>query len=361
MSNKVVLALGADIKSRFLLAKLGCLHFGPDMGDLSIAKNYEFFKSEVRRFIKSGGQAPDVISCDLHPGFFSTRFAKELKSRYETSKLKAVQHHHAHIASVLYEHMIRRPVIGVSFDGTGFGTDGNFWGGEFLLVRGSRFKRLAHLKYRMMPGGEKVVYEPWRMALSIVGEKGIDIIRGVKKADKELVLSAIKKGINSPLSSSAGRLFDAAAALLGVCRFASYEAEGPIRLEKMCLADVSDFYEVPFSKRSSQGCNLIDTDAIFEGMMKDLKRGRSRRFIATRFHNSMVEIIVSVTKRLSKRLRIKDVVLSGGVFQNNYLKPRIMGRLKALGLNIFMNDITPANDLNISTGQYYVSCGTSKG
>ncbi|GAF74395.1 unnamed protein product, partial [marine sediment metagenome] len=153
MLNKKIVALGADIKNRILLAKGNTLYFGMDIGDLSDARNFGLFKKEVTRAIKKA--KPDIITCDLHPNYFSSLFAKELNLRLNTYDLRLIQHHHAHIASVMQEHRLRGPVIGVSFDGTGYGEDGNSWGGEFLLVEGDGFKRLAHLKYRKMPGGDK--------------------------------------------------------------------------------------------------------------------------------------------------------------------------------------------------------------
>ena len=257
------------------------------------------------------------------------------------------------------EHNLKRPVIGVSFDGTGYGEDGNSWGGEFLLVKGRNFKRLGHLKYRMMPGGDKVVSEPWRMLLSILGRKAEPFLTGVPKKEQKLILTMLSKNINSPRTSSAGRLFDAAAALLGICLRASYEAEGPIKLEKLCDEKVKECYEVEIIREN--GSYIVDTDGIFLGMVKDLRKGKDKRIIATKFHNSMAEIILAMAKELSRSCKIKNIALSGGVFQNNFLKKRIMEKLSACGLNVFTNVHTPVNDLNISLGQYHVSCCTGKG
>lgn len=361
MSNKTILALGADTKNRSLIAHGKKLYYGPDIGDLSDARNFELFKKGVARLIKRIGKNPDVIACDLHPGYFSTRFGRELIDRLSVADYRQIQHHHAHIASVLAETGVKGPVIGVSFDGTGFGSDGNFWGGEFLLAGKSGFKRLAHLKYRMLPGGDRVVYEPWRMVLSILGKEGSGLIKGVGKRKKELVLSMMEKGINSTLSSSAGRLFDTAAALIGICRFASYEAEGPIRLEKMCDNKIEDTYEQKGSWSTGDDCYIIDTGAIFSGMVKDLKKEKAKGFIATKFHNSISDIILSMTKRLSKKLKVKSVALSGGVFQNRFLAERTIERLIGSGLEVLTNKNRAVNDFNISLGQYYVSCNTGKG
>jgi len=354
MRSKAILALGSDIKNRFLFAKGRTIYFGPDMGDLSRAANYESFQRQISKVIRKN--KPDIIAHDLHPGYFSSLLAKDLARRSKCRSLIAVQHHHAHIASVIAEKRIKKPVIGVSFDGTGFGTDENFWGGEFLLVDNNGFSRLAHLKYRKMPGSDKVVYEPWRMVLSILGDKAKEFIEGVDREDIDLVSSMLSRGINSPLSSSAGRLFDAAAALAGLCLHTSYEAEGPIKLQTLCRETIEDSYGFVIDREDS--CYIIDTDPIFLAMAKDLKKGGRKETVATRFHNSMAEIITNTVKKISADISIKDIVLSGGVFQNEFLTGRVTKSLTSLGFSVFINEKHPFNDLNISLGQYYVAYNT---
>jgi hydrogenase maturation protein HypF len=351
MSNKkkTILALGADIKNRFLLAKGGRFHFGPDLGDLSNVANYELFKSALRSAIKK--RTPDILICDMHPSYFSAKYL-----RRNDLRPKPVQHHHAHIASVMQEHNLKGPVIGVAFDGTGYGTDGNIWGGEFLLVNKKDFRRLAHLKYHAMPGGDKVVSEPWRMVLGVLGRGGTGFVKSAGEKEKEAILSMRAKGINSPLTSSAGRLFDAAAALLGICERASYEAEGPMRLEALCGEDTREKYGFTMSKRG--GRYIIDTTPLFSGMAKDLKKKRKNPFIAAKFHNSVADIIVKTVKKLSKDSGIKDIALSGGVFQNRFLRKKAIAGLLSAKFSVFINEKTPVNDLNISLGQYHVFSGT---
>lgn len=351
--SKTILALGADVKNRFLLAKGNAFHFGPDIGDLSEAKNFSRFKKEIAKITKRA--RPNIIAYDLHPNYFSSLFAKE---SWHNVSLVVVQHHHAHIASVIQEHNLNRPVIGVSFDGTGYGPDGNLWGGEFLLVTKARFRRLAYLKYRMLPGGDRVVYEPWRIVLSILGERASRFLNKVSKGGQNIVLRMLACEINSPRSSSAGRLFDAAAALLGICTYASSEAEGPMKLEALCDKTVNDSYK--FVINQENGCRIIDTDGLFLGMLADLKKKKEKGIIASKFHNSMARIIVEMSKKISKSCGINDIVLSGGVFQNRFLKTRTVTQLSDAGFNVFTNIKTPVNDYNISLGQYYVSCCTGK-
>ena len=354
MSNKLILALGADIKNRFSIGDRRGLAFGPDIGDLQEAKNYELLKDEINKAVRK--KKPKIIACDLHPGYFSSRFARELK--VPNSEVRGIQHHHAHIGSVIREHNLKRPLIGVAFDGTGYGTDGNMWGGEFFTIDKKGFKRSAHLKYYMMPGGDKVVSEPWRITLAILGEKAASLMREVGKSEKDMVLSMLSKKINSPLSSGAGRIFDGAAALLGISAYASYEAEGPIKLEAMCRNDIKGAYEFKILKKKD--CSIIDTKPLFSGMVKDLRKKVAKDVIATKFHNSIVNIIVKVVKKLSKAGNIKRVALSGGVFQNKFLRTRVINKLAYSGFQVYTNIKTPMNDLNISLGQYYVSCNTCK-
>lgn len=357
--QKTVFAAGSDIKNKFLFAKEGFLYAGEESGDLSDAANYETFKKETSSLAKKINAQAEIIACDLHPAYFSAQFAKSShKWLAKKHRIVPVQHHHAHIASVMHECGLKGPVIGVSFDGTGYGTDGNIWGGEFLVARRKDFERKAHLKYLMMPGGDKVVFEPWRMVLSVLGEEGASFLKEVPKKDKGLVLEMISKKINAPLTSSAGRLFDAAAALLGICAYASHEAEGPIKLEAMCDKNVKGSYK--FNTVKSEGIYIIDTTSLFREMAKDLRRNKKASAIATKFHNSMVKIITQTVRNLSKETGIKKVALSGGVFQNKYLKENVMKGLLRAGFKVYVNKSIPVNDLNIAIGQYYVSSGSSK-
>ena len=356
MSNKAFLALGADTKNRFLSARGKSLLFGPDLGDLNNVKNYTSFKKNIQKAVKEIG--PDIVACDLHPGYFSTKLAVDNSLKLKAYSLQLVQHHHAHIASVMFEHKLSRPLIGVSFDGNGFGSDGNMWGGEFLLVDRNGFRRLGHLKYFKMPGNEKSVREPWRMVLSILGKDGTDFVRNASRFEKNTILAMCDKNINCPLSSSAGRLFDAAASILGVCERASYEAEGPIKLEALCESAVKGGYEFAMSENGAG--IIIDTKPVFFGMMRDIRKRKKKPLIATKFHNSIVAVIINTLMKLSKRWGIKDIALSGGVFQNRYLMSKLERAFSGLPVRVFTNVKTPVNDLNISLGQYYVLSSTRR-
>jgi len=353
MSSPTVLAAGSDIKSQFLISHRNRFVFGPIIGDLSDSQNYERYQKAVKRIFRKLGTTPDIIAHDFHPGYFTTQFARTYADRLKSCRPIPVQHHQAHIASVIAEYKIKKDVIGVSFDGTGWGADGNIWGGEFFLCRRKQFERVGHLQYIKMPGGDKCVHEPWRIMLSLLGKKAISFLKVPTRKEKEIVLRMLAKDINTPLTSSCGRLFDAAAALLGICEVASFEAEGPMKLEALVQPANEGSYEFLITERA--GIHTIDARPIFLGMIKDIKKGIAQTILATKFHNSFVNIIFEMIKRLSQKTRIQDVVFSGGVFQNNILLTKTVRALQKNKYNVFLNNKIPLNDLNIALGQYYVS------
>lgn len=348
----MVLATGADIKNRFLIAGRGEFFPGPELGDLSDARHYGRFRKGVLSCLRLF--RPRLIACDLHPGYFSTRLAQEIAaSQKKPCRLIPVQHHHAHIAGTLQEHAVGSAVIGVSFDGTGYGADGRLWGSEFLLVDGGGFRRLAHFKYMKMPGADKAVAEPWRMLLSICGDRALPFLKKIKSEEKRTVLWMLSRFLHAPLTSSAGRVFDAAAALLGLCLRASYEAEGPIRLERICRPGIETGYDFTIAK--DNGCLIVDPQPIFLGMLNDIKRKTEASCISAKFHNAMAETIVRTVGALSRKTGVRRVALSGGVFQNRYLRSRVIQRLNQGKFTVFTNERLPVNDLNIAWGQYYIA------
>ena len=338
-----MLALGADLKNRFLFADGQRIHFGPDIGDLGDADNFDRLKKEIKKILAR--HKPHIIACDLHSGYFSTAFAKDISLKLKAYALKLIQHHHAHIASVIFEHGLKKPAIGVSFDGTGLGADGKIWGGEFFIAHKKDFLRRAHLKYVKMPGGEKAIREPWRMLLSIMGKKGFPYVKSAAKKEKEAILSLMSKDINSPLTSSAGRLFDAAAALIGLTERVRHEAEGPMKLEAICDSGTNAFYE--FGSGPEKVAYSIDTGPIFTGMARDLKKNAKKSLISGKFHNSMAKIVIDTVKKLSRESGIKRAALSGGVFQNAVLKKKAIAGLSKKGFRVFTNEKFPVNDFNI--------------
>lgn len=352
-SNKLILALGADIKNQTAAYHKNRICRGPALGDLSYAENFEQFKKAIGRIIKKAGRAPDIIAIDLHPGYYSSMYGRKLSAQYPKAKLHFIQHHQAHLASVIYENNLERTLIGIAMDGTGYGLDGNMWGGEVFVIDGARFQRRAHFQYRKMPGGDKVVKEPWRMVLSILGQNGIKFVKGVDKRTVDAVLLMAEKDINSPLSSSAGRLFDAAAALIVGVLSVNNEAEGPIKLESVIHPEIKEAYR--YKDISRNGELIIDTDNVFIGIAEDVANKTDKGIVSAKFHNTIVKIIVETVKKIASRRNVGDVVLSGGVFQNKYLMRNTTSALQQEGYNIFTNMDCPVNDYNISIGQIYLA------
>jgi hydrogenase maturation protein HypF len=295
------------------------------------------------------------VAYDLHPDYLATRYAQGFP---ELLKI-GVQHHHAHIASVMAEHHLEGPVIGVSFDGTGYGTDGQIWGGEFLLAEEGRFERLGHLACLPMPGGEAAILEPWRMAVAYMQLSGFpveecrNLLPGIEEKSLEVVFRLAETRFNSPLTSSAGRLVDAAAALLGFQGQVTYEGQAACELE--ALAESADGGEpYPFVRIGEKPFEL-DFRSLFRGMVDDLRRGEGKGHIAGKFHATLARAIVDACAGLSGALDLKTVALSGGVFQNRILLESVRQQLLDMGLNPLSNQAVPVNDGGISLGQAWVA------
>ena len=353
-SNHTILALGADIKSRFCLLKNNNLALSKEFGNLAELDNFNKFKRSISKFKLK----PDVVAFDSHPGYFSSQLADSFKA----DKKFSIQHHHAHIASVLSKNNIKRSVIGVVFDGTGYGSDGNIWGGEFMVVNKASFIRAAHLKYLKMPGADLAVKEPWRMAFSItydcLGDKifshDLDFLKVEPRDYYRVLVKMLNQDINSPLTSSAGRLFDAVSSILGVCHRVKYEAEAAIELERLA------------SQSKERGCyefDIIRKDKVYiigyvkliKGILSDIRKGISREDIARKFHESMSNIVVKIVDKISISYNLRDIVLSGGVFQNKILFNSVKQKLAESGYNLVYSKDVSMNDLSICLGQTYIA------
>jgi hydrogenase maturation protein HypF len=259
------------------------------------------------------------------------------------------------------EEGIKEKVIGVSFDGTGYGTDGNLWGGEFLIADVLGFERVGHLKYIPLPGGEMAVKEPWRITVSyvkdIAGDEVLSYLKSIsfieRYGDKKIkdILMIIDKKSFSPLSSGAGRLFDAVSALLGVCDKNTFEGEAAIALESLTIPDVVDDYPVDIKFRKTME---IDFSQTILRIINDLLKGEDKSIISSKFHNTIINAIFRVVSKLYSIYLIKDVVLCGGVFQNMYLMELTLTRLKSTGMDVHIHRKVPSNDAGISLGQAYI-------
>jgi hydrogenase maturation protein HypF len=352
-----VLGCGADIKNIFTLTKGSFAIPSQHIGDMENYETLQFFEESLMNLKDVYRVKPVVLAYDLHPMYLSTRWAL----RQEGIQKIGIQHHYAHVASVMAEKGLKEKVIGVSFDGTGYGTDGNLWGGEILIADIEEFTRVGHFKYIPLPGGEVAVKEPWRITVSLIkdvaGDKTIPCLKSIgfidKYGDKRIqdILKIIDQRQFSPLSSGAGRLFDAVSALMKVCDKNTFEGEAAIALEALTIPGIVDDYPVDIKLRAPIE---IDFSQTVLKIMEDLAKGENKSIISSKFHNTLVTVIVRVVKRLSDLYVMKDVVLCGGVFQNMYLLERTMSSLTAMGMKVHIHEKVPTNDAGISLGQAYI-------
>jgi hydrogenase maturation protein HypF len=352
-----VLGCGADIKNTFTLTKGRFAIPSQHIGDMENYETLKFFEESLKNLKEVYRVKPVALAYDLHPGYLSTQWAL----KQEGIKKIGIQHHYAHIASVMAEKGIKKKVIGVSFDGTGYGTDGNLWGGEFLIADIIGFKRAGHFKYIPLPGGEVAIKEPWRTAVSyikgIAGDEAMHYIESIGFVKRygterlEHILKIIDKKPFSPLSSGAGRLFDAISAILGICDRNTFEGEAAIALESITRPDIVDDYPVDIKFREIMEIDFSQTILkILEDFVHEVDKG----IIASNFHNTVATVILRVVQRLSSLHMINDVVLCGGVFQNIYLLERTIARLKSIGMEVHINEKVPTNDAGVSLGQAYI-------
>jgi hydrogenase maturation protein HypF len=359
-----VLGVGADLKNTFTLTKGRFAIPSQHIGDMENYETVKFFE-ECLANLKSVYRAePVAIVHDLHPAYVSTQWAIEFAIRNQKSEMKrfALQHHYAHIGSVMAEHGLTNKVIGIAFDGTGYGTDGNLWGGEFLVADCDGFERVGQFKYIPLPGGEAAIREPWKTAVSYIIEiKGSDAgaileeVRFIKKYGareiEQLMIIARSRDF-SPLSSGAGRLFDAISALIGVCDHNTFEGEAAMALESLTREGIDDEYVVELKQEN--GYTVLDFSGTIGGIVRDMSRKKPKEEISTKFHNTIASIIRTMVRRLKEAYGIADVALSGGTFQNLYLLNRTILLLSRDGMNVYRNQKVPCNDACISLGQAYL-------
>jgi len=349
-----VLACGAELKNTFCLAKGTRAFQSHHIGDL---ENYETLRSYtdgIEHFRQLFAIDPEVVAHDLHPEYLSTKYALDL----DGVDLVGVQHHHAHLAACLADNSSTGPVIGVAFDGLGFGTDGTMWGGEFLVADLCGFERVGHFAVVPLPGGAAAVREPWRMAAAHVDQayggdvpEGLDVVRrNARRWDD--VLAVARAGVNSPLTSSAGRLFDAVAAIAGVRDAVSYEGQAAVELEQLVDPAETGRYEAGVAGESPL---VVSGSDLVRAVVADVAAGVPVATVAARFHNAMVGVIVEVCGRVRDRTGLSVVALSGGVFQNAWLVERALTELTAAGFIVLTHSRVPTNDAGISLGQVAVA------
>jgi len=354
-----VLACGAQQKNTLCLTRAGFALPSQHLGDLENFETVRFFEETLERMSRLFHVQPTAVAHDLHPGYLSTQFAL----RMEGLRRIGVQHHHAHIASCMAEHRLEDRVIGVAWDGTGFGTDGTIWGGEFLAADYLGFDRCARLRPVLLAGADAGVREPWRVARSYLLDAFGEIPAESRWAEMAMperlrvVDTMLLKHVNTIPTSSAGRLFDAVASLVGLRHSVSFEGQAAMMLEAAADAAAGERTERPYAFALA-GASPVEMDLrpMIRGIVDDLRQGESQAKIAARFHATLVEAIAAICGRMRDELRLERICLSGGCFQNALLLEGCLRRLRGDGFAVFAHREVPANDGGISLGQAAIAC-----
>jgi len=357
-----VIGLGAQSKTSLALARGREIFISEPCSDLNDAVEFEKFEYILKSFTDKFGVKN--FAFDLHPAYNYRQLIYDYRLKGARGiKFFGIQHHQAHIASCMFENNLADKIIGVAFDGTGFGSDGNLWGGEFFTGNLKSFERAAHLNYMPLIGGQEAILEPWRIAAALLHgifkdkllNLKIDFVRGLDKKKWPVLRAMLEKKINSPLSSSAGRLFDAVSSLLGLVKAKiTYEAEGPIKLENLAknfkYSSLKGLYYNSKIKEDN-GARIVDTREIVSGIVSDLKNGAGLEKIAFKFHNSLAGIILSTAELIRKTTSIDRIVLSGGVFQNKLLSSLTKALLTKKRFTVFEHLKLSPGDSSICLGQ----------
>lgn len=352
------LAVGGELKNTICLLRGREAFLSQHIGDLENVEAYKFFQEAVDHLQRILEVRPGIVAYDLHPDYFATRWARKQPGMQAVG----VQHHHAHIASCMAENDLEGRVIGFALDGTGYGTDGRIWGGEVLLADYLDFERVAQLAYVSLPGGSAAIREPWRMAVSHLWatfgpellKLPISFLQQIPQKRVLTVLRMIEHQVNSPLTSSCGRLFDAVAALINLRCEVNFEAQAAIELE-MCRDEAAAGQPYPFGLSEAGGLLQIDCRPLFRAIVEDLLRGATTGEISQRFHDGLVEALAAIARILRKRTTLNTVCLSGGSFQNAYLASHLEQQLQSEGFEVHTHSQVPAGDGGISLGQAVVA------
>ncbi|MBU8910525.1 MAG: carbamoyltransferase HypF [Desulfobacterales bacterium] len=358
-----ILGCGGGLKSTVCLTRDNYVFLSQHIGDMDNVKVYDFYQNSIDHLKQILDIQPEIIAHDMHPGYMSTDYAKAQNN----VKKVAVQHHHAHAVACMAENDLAGNVIAITLDGTGYGTDGHIWGGEILLCTQKDFKRKAHLSYIKMPGGDAAVMEPWRMAASVLyqafgdGLFDMDIpyIKEMKKENLSFICRMMEKNLNSPLTSSTGRLFDAVSSLLCIRHKITHESQAAMELEAVAGGELTeDVYGFDIVKKVNN-----DRDTLFEIDMipcirqitDDLKENTSLSRISSKFHNTIVQAFARAAARVSKDTDIRKIVLSGGVFNNDYILSSMIRTLEENNFKVYTHTKVPTGDGGISLGQAVVA------
>jgi hydrogenase maturation protein HypF len=358
-----ILAAGAELKNTFCVTRENYAFLSHHIGDLENYETLRSFEEGIAHFERLFRIRPEIIACDLHPNYLATRYAVE---RAERDGLKAigVQHHHAHIAACMAENGLRgdRPgdsrVIGVAFDGTGYGTDGAIWGGEFLIADYRGFERAAHLEYMPLPGGDAATKHPYRIALSYLRQAGVEWtddlapVMAASSIERTTIRKQIEANLNTFPTSSMGRLFDAIASICDVRQNVNYEGQAAIEFE--ALAKETEQGAYPFEVEGTE----IRLKALIHAVVADVRSGTPTPLISARFHNGLAQLVVEICEMIRHERGLREVALSGGVFQNMVLLKRTLDRLRSANFTVYTHHLVPPNDGGLALGQAVIAAAS---
>ena len=360
-----VLGCGAEWKHTFCLTKDNYGFISQHIGDMENLETMEHFEKTLALYERLFRIEPEIVAYDLHPEYLVTKYASELATQSSGVTLVPVQHHHAHVVSCMADNEVETPVIGVALDGTGYGSDGRIWGGEFLVADYKSFKRMGHLEYLPLPGGDAAVKRPYRTAISylseLLGEDSLTsqlaFLSQIDPAEIALIQRQIQAGLNSPLTSSMGRLFDAVSALLGVRGEIDYEGQAAVELEMIAYDDNDKVGNkgYPYSIIERDGVRIVQLKELLSAIVKDLHQGLSSATISAKFHNTVAQMVCEVCQLIARSTAIKQVALSGGVFQNRLLLRKVVLLLESAGFLVLTHRQVPCNDGGISLGQAVIA------
>jgi len=346
--GSAILSVGAHLKNAIALSSGPNTFVSQHIGDLETPEAMRAFRNVIKSFESLYDVAPEIVACDEHPDYLSTKFANTLN----IPQVK-VQHHYAHILSCMAENEVEPPALGIAWDGTGLGTDGSIWGGEFLLINESGFERVAHLRTFALPGGDAAIKEPRRSGLGLLyemlGESVFDRhdlfpVLSFMPGELKTIRRMLASGLNTPRTSSAGRLFDAVASIMGLREKIRYEGQAAMELEFLADPNEEGVYQFELAAGTPI---VVDWEPMIFDIMADTTEGVNVSHIAAKFHNTLVEMMV----RIASIANEGSVALSGGCFQNKYLTERAISRLRKSGFNVYWHQRVPTNDGGIALGQ----------